>query len=224
MSLIDYWHLHLLLILIFFIIFTIHAERLHSVTTWIVFRRLRSLNSFITRRLIISKISLLSRSNFVSILFNLRTKTWNMILFLFLFNENGFLVYLLDCLLVIIIHLCLFLRSIFFRVLIAIIFIFRVTNLILIILIHLTHIIILFMIKLVVHVSLLFLINIIIFSFVEILLLFKMLGPHLAVWSLWTYWKMRSVFWRREISFHLRIILFSLLILILTVKVLPSFK
>jgi hypothetical protein len=154
----------------------------------------------------------------------LRTKTWNMILFLFLFNENGFLVYLLDCLLVIIIHLCLFLRSIFFRVLIAIIFIFRVTNLILIILIHLTHIIILFMIKLVVHVSLLFLINIIIFSFVEILLLFKMLGPHLAVWSLWTYWKMRSVFWRREISFHLRIILFSLLILILTVKVLPSFK
>ena len=86
LSLIHYWHLHLLLVLSFLIIFPINAEGLYSVTTWIVFRRFGSLNSFITGRLIISEISLLRRSNFLSVLFDLRSKTWNMIILFFLFN------------------------------------------------------------------------------------------------------------------------------------------
>ncbi len=110
LSLVMNWHLHLLLI---FIIILVHVKRLNSVAACIVLWRLRSLDSFISRRLIISKISLLSGSDFIPVRFDLGTKARNMIFFLFLFNENRFLIDLLYCLLVIFIHLCLFFRSIF---------------------------------------------------------------------------------------------------------------
>ena len=110
LSLVMNWHLHLLLI---FIIILVHVKRLNSVAACIVLWRFRSLDSFISRRLIISKISLLSGSDFIPVRFDLGTKARNMIFFLFLFNENRFLIDLLYCLLVIFIHLCLFLRSIF---------------------------------------------------------------------------------------------------------------
>ncbi len=110
LSLVMYWHLHLLLI---FIIILVYVKRLNSVAACIVLWRLRSLDSFISRRLIISKISLLSGSDFIPVRFDLGTKARNMIFFLFLFNENRFLIDLLYCLLVIFIHLCLFFRSIF---------------------------------------------------------------------------------------------------------------
>ena len=224
LSWIKYWHLHLLLILLF-IIFTVHAERLHSVTGWIIFRWLWSLNSLISRRLIDSEVSLLSRSHFIPVLFDLWAKTWNMVIFFILFNENRLLVYLLDLLLVVIIYVCLFLWSIFILVFIAVILLLWISNIIFIILIHFSHIIVLFLIKLVfVHVSLMLLLNKVLFSLVIIHLLLKMLGSHLAVRSLWACRKIGSIFGWREISVHLKIILFPLLVFKVTVKVLSSFE
>ena len=96
LSLVHYWHFILLLVLIFFIFLFVYWKRLNAVSTSNIFRRFRSLNSFISWRLIISMVSFLRRPNFISILFDLGAKTWNMIFFFFLFNQNRFLIDFLD--------------------------------------------------------------------------------------------------------------------------------
>lgn len=145
-------------------------------------------------------------------------------IFLFLFNQNRFLFNFLNRHLVIIAHIGLLLRTIFLIILIAIIIVLLIFILILII--DLPHIVlVLFRIKLILmNFPLMLLIKLIQASIVKVLLLIKLLRSHLARWSLWTYWKMRGIFWRGKNFLHLRITLLSLLNIEFCIEVLSSFE